>query len=106
MSTRTGNPGASVLVLEAHEPTRLGLALLLRREPWIGRCVTAADEARAVELAAAVRPRVAIVDMSESGPFVGATCRRLVDASPGTRIVLTSRCASSPGTALRDAGAA
>jgi hypothetical protein len=44
------------LVVDAHEPTRLGLAALLLRQRWVGSCWVAAGSEEAVHEAAATSP--------------------------------------------------
>ncbi|MCW2953493.1 MAG: two component transcriptional regulator, LuxR family [Conexibacter sp.] len=120
MSTRTGTsadisarvsgaadvapgPGAEqpvrALVVDAHQPTRLGLALILRREPWVASCLMAADQRDAVALIRTHRPDVALVDISNVGPFVNSLASALRAAHPGLALVLSSRCGASAATA-------
>jgi two-component system response regulator DesR len=86
------------LVVDAHETTRIGLAALLEREPWIGVCHQAADQREATLAARRHRPDVAALDISNMGPFVALGVSALKDVHPGIAVVLTSRCgqASSP----------
>jgi DNA-binding NarL/FixJ family response regulator len=101
-----GAPGEAVrlLVVDAHEPTRLGLAFLLQRQPWVERCFLADGRQRAVELIARVRPAVAVVDISNLGPFVAPFIDALRAEHTPLRVLLTSRCAQSAAPA-RHAGA-
>ena len=82
------------LIIDRHDATRLGHALLLRRQPWVGRCLMARDVTEACALAARHRPEVALLDISDAGPFVASATAALTDAHRPLRIVLTSRCAS------------
>jgi DNA-binding NarL/FixJ family response regulator len=102
-----GNPLAdlTVLVLDAHDTTRLGFGLVLQRQSWIARCLLAADQATAVALTRRQRPDVAVVDVSNAGPFAGSLTRALHEAHPGVQIVLTSRCATTAGAPLPALGA-
>jgi DNA-binding NarL/FixJ family response regulator len=93
------------LVVDAHEPTRLGLALLLRRQSWVGNCWLAADSEEAVARARRHRPDVAVLDVSETGPLAGSITRRLRQAHPGIEILLSSRCATSLGAPPASLGA-
>jgi DNA-binding NarL/FixJ family response regulator len=100
VSTRSGNPAladASVraLVVDGHDATRLGLGLLLERQPWIGRCAYARD-----------RPDVALFDISDLGPFAGGAVATLHAVHPALRVVLTSRCATTPPALPSTLGAA
>jgi DNA-binding NarL/FixJ family response regulator len=80
------------LVIDDHEATRLGTALVLRRQAWVARCLLAADASAAVHLIQRHRPEVAVLDISNAGPFVTSATGRLHEAHPGMAIVLTSRC--------------
>ena len=94
-----------MLVLDAHAPSRLGYHVMLRREPWVAECLSASDPADAAALAERRRPAVALVEMSEAGPFVVATCQAIRAASPETRILLASRGSDVPPSVVRQAGA-
>jgi DNA-binding NarL/FixJ family response regulator len=94
------------LVVDSHEPSRLGLALLLRRQTWVGSCHLAADSEAAVALARRHRPDVAILDVSDTGPLAGPIVKRLRAAHPGIEVLLSSRCASSLGAPPASLGAA
>jgi DNA-binding NarL/FixJ family response regulator len=83
-----------VLVLDPHEPARLGYTVLLRREPWVRRCLAAGTAQRAVGLLRLLPADVALVDVTTSGPFAAQRCAELRAARPSLRIVLTSRVAS------------
>lgn len=95
-----------ILVVDAHEPTRLGLALLLQRQSWVERCYLAGGQDRAVELTRRFRPHVAVVDISNLGPFVGTLAAALRAEHAPVQLVLTSRCAQSAVAPVRQAGAA
>jgi DNA-binding NarL/FixJ family response regulator len=101
-----------VLIQDPHAPSRLGLGVLLRAQPWVGQCHLAADLPTALGLIRTHRPDVALVDMSSSGPFAGHHCETLRRAHTGLAIVLTARCAQVAGAGgsgarvARDAGAA
>jgi len=95
-----------VLVVDAHEASRLGVAMVLRRQPWVADCYLAAERDEAAALAARHRPEVAILDVSDLGPFVDAAAARLREAHAGIALVLTSRCSSTPPMPPRTVGAA
>jgi DNA-binding NarL/FixJ family response regulator len=106
-AAETADPHAvRALIVDAHEATRLGFAMVLRRQPWIARCFLAADQNEAAALAARHRPEVALLDISEIGPFAGTSTERLRESHPGIAIVLTSRCSSTPPAPPRTLGAA
>lgn len=94
------------LVIDAHEVSRIGLAVLLRTQPWVARCLLARDETEARELARRHRPAVAILDISNMGPFIAASTASLRQAHPGIQIVLTARCAVALPSPPRRFGAA
>jgi two-component system response regulator DesR len=92
-------PDSSVraIVIDAHAPSRIGLAALLEAQPWIERCLLATDSTESVALTRRHRPDVAILDISQTGPFVGSITAAIRAAHPGVQILLTSRCRTSPG---------
>lgn len=97
-----------LVIYDAHAPSRLGLAVLLRAQPWVGRCHLAADLAAAVDLTRARRPRVAVVDASAGGGgAVAQACEALRRVHTTVGIVLTTRCPAARGgaDAARAAGA-
>ena len=112
MSTQIASPVADavdalrdvrVLIVEAHEPTRLGLAMLLQRESWTGRCYLAADRESAVELTRRHRPHVALVEVATIAPFQSIVGNALRAAFPHVKLVFTSRCATSASNAMERA---
>lgn len=90
-----------ILVVDAHDASRIGLTLILKRAPNVALCVSAANDADAVALAVAHSPVVAVIDVSERGPFTGSLTSALRAAAPDIRFVLTSRCATSASAAVR-----
>jgi DNA-binding NarL/FixJ family response regulator len=100
-------PGHAVraLVVDRHEATRIGHAIVLQRQPWIAACLTAADQHEGSALARRHRPDVALLDVSDVGPFVAGAIAALRDAHPGLQVVLTTRCNLRTG-APAGAGAA
>jgi DNA-binding NarL/FixJ family response regulator len=100
-------PNASVraIVIDAHAPSRIGLAALLEEQPWIERCLLAAGSEESVALTRRHRPDVAILDISQTGPFAGSITAAIQAAHPGVQILLTSRCRTSPGAPLASLGA-
>jgi DNA-binding NarL/FixJ family response regulator len=95
----------TVLVVNANEATRIGFAVLLRRQRWVGRCLMAEDLGRAIALAERHRPEAALLDISNAGPFAASMTRALHDAHPSLQIVLSSRCATTAGAPLSKLGA-
>jgi two-component system response regulator DesR len=100
-------PAESVkaLVVDSHEPSRLGLGVLLRRAPWVGRCFLAAGIEEAVAIARHHHPDVAVLDVSEAGPLAGGSVARLREVHPGIGVLLGSRCRTSLGAPAASLGA-
>jgi DNA-binding NarL/FixJ family response regulator len=100
-------PDASVraIVIDAHAPSRIGLASMLEEQPWIERCLLAADSTESVNLTRRHRPDVAILDISQIGPFAGSITAAIREAHPGVQILLTSRCRTTPGATPASLGA-
>lgn len=96
---------AVLLVVDSHEPSRIGLGLLLQRESWVERCVVAGTIDRAVALAQRHRPEAVVIDVSELGPFAGSAIAALREARPGVQVVLTAHCASANVPNARHLGA-
>jgi len=80
-----------VLVVERHTPSRLGYGLLMQRQRWVGRCLLSADIDEAVEVARRLKPDLAIVDISDSGPRAAPGIARMRGAHSGISIVLSTR---------------
>jgi DNA-binding NarL/FixJ family response regulator len=93
------------IVIDAHAPSRIGLAALLEEQPWIERCLLAADSEESVALTRHHRPDVAILDISQTGPFAGSITVAMREAHPGVQILLSSRCRTSPGAPPATLGA-
>ncbi len=94
-------PDSSVraIVIDAHAPSRIGLAALLDEQPWIERCLLAADSSESVTLTRRHRPDVAILDISQAGPFAASITAAIRGAHPGVQILLISRCRTTLGGA-------
>ena len=84
------------LVVDRHALTRIGLGVLLHRQPWVSRCLLAGDRDEAIALAERHRPDVAVVDVSDVGPFVSSYLAPLRTARPAMPLVLCTQCA--PGS--------
>jgi DNA-binding NarL/FixJ family response regulator len=82
------------LVVGAHEASRVGAAVLLEREPWIGACLQATAQGDARRIAREQRPDVALLDISNLGPFTGLAVDALRAERPAMPIVLTSPCSA------------
>lgn len=101
-------PDGSVqaLVVDTHPLTRIGLAVLLHRQPWVSRCLLANDREEAVALAERHRPDVAVVDVSDAGPFIGPYLAPLRAARPSMPLLLSSYYAPVNHAQLLAAGGA
>jgi DNA-binding NarL/FixJ family response regulator len=100
-------PDSSVraIVIDAHAPSRIGIAALLEEQLWIERCLLAADATESIALTRRHRPDVAILDISQTGPFAGSITAAIRAAHPGVQILLTSRCRTTPGAPPASLGA-
>jgi two-component system response regulator DesR len=100
-------PDSSVraIVIDAHAPSRIGLGALLEEQPWIENCLLASGSEESVALTRRHRPDVAILDISQTGPFAGSVTAMIRDAHPGIQILLSSRCRTSPGAPPASLGA-
>ncbi len=78
------------LVVDAHPVARVGLGVLLHRQPWVSRCLTVADMSEAVRLTRQHRFDVAVVDISEVGPLIGGYLAPLRVARPTMQIIPSS----------------
>jgi DNA-binding NarL/FixJ family response regulator len=100
-------PDSSVqaIVIDSHAPSRIGLAALLQEQPWIEGCLLASGSEESVALTRRHRPDVAILDISQTGPFAGSVTAMIREAHPGIQILLSSRCRTSPGAPPASLGA-
>jgi two-component system, NarL family, response regulator DegU len=86
------------LLVDPHPFARIGLGVVLHRQPWIARCLLATDIDEATHLARRHRPDVAVVDVSEAGPFTSGYVAPLRTVRPTMPIVLsTLSAAPQPG---------
>jgi DNA-binding NarL/FixJ family response regulator len=90
-----------ILIVDSYDASRIGLALMLGRTAAVTECLTVASDTDAIALARQHGPEVAVIDISERGPFAGTLASALREAAPDIRLVLTSRCASSAPAAVR-----
>jgi DNA-binding NarL/FixJ family response regulator len=93
------------IVIDAHAPSRIGLAALLEKQPWIESCLLASGSEESVALTRRHHPDVAILDISQTGPFAGSVTAMIRAAHPGVQILLSSRCRTSPGAPPASLGA-
>jgi len=88
MSTENPAEPVRVIVADDQSAVREGLVLLLGTLPGIVVAGQAADGDAAVELVAAVRPHVALMDLNMPGCDGVAATRRISADHPGTRVVV------------------
>ena len=94
-----------ILVLDDHEIVNLGFRLLLGREPWVERCVTATSAGQALTYAHRFSPHVAVIDLFLRGESGIDAARAIREASPRTKVLLTSGRPTISTKAVRTAGA-
>jgi two-component system response regulator DesR len=94
-------PLLRILIVDSHDASRIGLALMLGCTPSIAECLTVASDTDAVALARQHGPELAVIDISERGPFAGTLASALRAVAPDIRLVLTSRCARTAPAAVR-----
>ncbi|HEY5334269.1 MAG TPA: response regulator transcription factor [Solirubrobacterales bacterium] len=99
------NSSVRAIVIDPHAPSRVGLAALLDEQPWIERCLLASGSEESVTLTRRHRPDVALLDISQTGPFAASITAQIRNAHPGVQILLTSRCRTSPGAPPASLGA-
>jgi len=88
MSPENPAEPVSVVVVDDQSAVREGLVLLLGTLPGIAVAGEAADGDAAVELVAAVRPQVVLMDLNMPGCDGVAATRRITAGYPGTRVVV------------------
>jgi DNA-binding NarL/FixJ family response regulator len=88
--TQPGMPGEQVTVVVADDQSavREGLVLLLGTLPGIAVVGQAADGEAAVELVAAARPQVVLMDLNMPGCDGATATARITADHPGTRVVV------------------
>jgi DNA-binding NarL/FixJ family response regulator len=101
----SAEPRLRVLVVDDHDVVHWGFRLLLERQSWVERCVTAGSAADAIELARRLRPDVALIDLLLQDESGAELCEDLHAALPDTRILLISGVGSISPAVARRAGA-
>jgi DNA-binding NarL/FixJ family response regulator len=101
-------PDGSVeaLVVDPHPLTRIGLVILLHRQRWVGRCRPASSRDEAIALAARHRPDVAVVNVSDAGPFISSYLAPLRAVRPAMPLLLSTYYGAGNEAQARAAGGA
>jgi DNA-binding NarL/FixJ family response regulator len=94
-----------VLIVDDHDVVHWGFRVLLERQPWVERCLSARAGVEAIELARRLRPHVALVDLFLAGESGADVCEAIRAASPSTRVLLISGAGRMSPAAARAAGA-
>jgi two-component system, NarL family, response regulator NreC len=85
-----------VLIAEDHETVRQGLALLINSQPDMAVVGEAGDGAAAVERVVALKPTVALLDISMPEMNGLAATRHIHERVPGTAVVALTRYSDDP----------
>jgi DNA-binding NarL/FixJ family response regulator len=88
MTAQTSGEPVTVIVADDQSAVREGLVLLLGTLPGIVVAGEAGDGNAAVDLVAAVRPQVALMDLNMPGCDGVTATRRITAEHPGTRVVV------------------
>jgi len=94
-----------VLVLDDEDLVHWGFRVLLSNEGWAERCLPARTLECALRLARRFQPHVAIIDIGLLGSAPQAVCRRLLEESPRTRLLVLSTPDSVSPSTIRAYGA-
>jgi DNA-binding NarL/FixJ family response regulator len=86
--TTTATTSIRLLIVDDQALVRMGFRMLLDAEPGITVVSEAASGAEALELAAALRPDVVLMDVRMPGLDGIATTRRLLEISPTSRVII------------------
>ncbi|MBX5469192.1 MAG: response regulator transcription factor [Thermoleophilaceae bacterium] len=105
MSDPDGRRRLRVLVVDDHDVVHWGFRLLLTRQPWVERCLSARDGAQAVELARRFEPHVALVDLFLGDQSGAEVCEQIRSESPATKVLLISGAGRISPPAAKAAGA-
>jgi two-component system response regulator DesR len=101
----SGDAPIKVLIVDDHAVVQWGFRVLLGRQPWIERCVTASTPEEALKLAGGVEPNVALVDLFLGERSGAELCEAIRERSPRTRVLLISGVGWISPEAARAAGA-
>jgi two-component system response regulator DesR len=94
-----------VLLVDSQDIVHVGLRVLLGRQEWVTRVLSARRGADAVLLAERHEPAVAVIDLFVGEEYGINICSAIRERVPGTSILLTSSSATLTQHAARVAGA-
>jgi DNA-binding NarL/FixJ family response regulator len=95
-----------LLLVDNRDIVHIGLRVVLQRQPWVTRVLSARRGEDAVLIAARREPRVALVDLFVGDEWGTQICGAIRARSPRVRVLLTSSSGSLTQHAARAAGAA
>jgi DNA-binding NarL/FixJ family response regulator len=105
VNTVSAYPRGVVLLVDGSDIIHIGLRVLLRRQPWVARVLSARSGGDAVLLAARHEPRVALVDLFVGDEYGIEICEAIRHRSPNVRVLLTSSSSTLTQHAAHLAGA-
>lgn len=111
LAPRSGEGGAAVgrtrlVIVDDHELVRDGLRSLIGREPGLELVGEAATFAEGMRLVTTLRPDLVVLDLKLPDGSGLEGCREMVDASPGTQVlILTAFSSPAARVQAREAGA-
>jgi DNA-binding NarL/FixJ family response regulator len=106
LSAPSADLRVGVLLVDNQDIVHVGLRVLLLRQPWVTRVVSARRGQDAVLLAERHAPRVALVDLFVGEEYGIHICSAIRERAPGVRVLLTSSTSTLTQHAARVAGAA
>ena len=99
------DPRFSVLLVDNHDVVHIGLRVVLQRQSWVSRVLSARRGDDALLIAARREPRVALVDLFVGDEWGTEICSAIRARSPRVHVLLTSSSGSLTQAAARAAGA-
>jgi DNA-binding NarL/FixJ family response regulator len=105
VSTAGHDLRGAVLLVDGSDIVHIGLRVLLRRQPWVTRVLSARRGADAVLLATRHEPRVALVDLFVGEEYGIEICEAIRHRCPRVRVLLTSSSSTLTQHAAHMAGA-
>jgi len=94
-----------ILLVDDHDVVHWGFRLLLTRQSWVERCLTASTGKEAKELTRHYSPHVALVDLLLAGESGADVCEALRAELPSLRVLMISGAGRISAQTARAAGA-